>query len=118
MDISFINTHVAKPQFTAGKNYVGKIVAVVDKPTGFTAEFAFDELDVPDYWHFNVLHPTKKSKDIAMNNLKGLTDMVEGAVSTSADLVGKEVTVRLTAQSDSNLPALGLPMTKAPESGF
>ena len=115
MNIGFIASHVVKPQFTAGSNYDATIIASVDKDSGFTLEFSFAELSVPAYWHFNVdLEETDAksivAKRIALDELKGLVDLIGEPITDSQDLVGKTVTLRLLSQSDSNLPKLAVPI--------
>ena len=115
MNIGFIADHVVKPQFTAGSNYDATIIASVDQDSGFTLEFSFAELSVPAYWHFNVdLEETDAkaitAKRIALDELKGLVDLIGEPIEDTQDLVGKAVTVRLLSQSDSNLPKLTLPI--------
>jgi hypothetical protein len=110
MDIAFINEHTVKPQFVAGNNYKAIIAKVEDKASGITLGLRFEDISVPAYWHLNISHTSEVAKRIAMDDLKGIVDMIETPVATSADLVGKEITVRLTAQTDSNLPSCGLPL--------
>jgi hypothetical protein len=113
MDITAINTHTVKPQFIAGNNYKGKVTKVVDKPSGFTATIAFEEVSVPGFWHFNVACENETAKRIAMDELKGLVDQIGEPINDSAELLGKEITVRLTSQADSTLPNCSLPLANA-----
>jgi hypothetical protein len=116
MDISAINAHTVKPQFVAGNSYKGKITEVKDKPSGFTARIAFAEVSVPGYWHFNVASENETAKRIAMDELKGLTEQMGiESITDSAELLGKEVTVRLTSQGDSTFPNCSLPLADAGE---
>ena len=111
MDIGYIANHTIKPSFVAGQNYEATIVEATDKESGFTLELMFEELRTPAFWHFNVAKEGT-AKRIADDELKGLTDQIGEPITDSAQLVGKAVTVRLTSQSDSNLPAVGLPIAK------
>jgi hypothetical protein len=113
MDISKINEHTIKPQFIAGNSYKGKIVKVQDKPSGFTATIEFPELSVPGFWHFNVACESEVAKRIAMDELKGLVDQIGEEINDTAELLGKEITVRLTSQADSTLPNCSLPLASA-----
>jgi len=119
MNIGFIADHVVKPQFTAGSNYDATIVASVDKDSGFTLEFSFAELSAPAYWHFNVALAETDAKSItakriALDELKGLMDLIEDQfdepIGCTDDLVGKTVTLRLLSQPDSSLPKCALPI--------
>jgi len=109
MDISFINSHSVKPQFIAGNNYKAQITKVEDKASGFTITLAFPELSVPGFWHFNISHSNEVAKRISKDDLKGVVDQIPEPISSTADLLGKQITVRLTSQKDSNLPSCGLP---------
>jgi hypothetical protein len=111
MDISSINGHTVKPQFTAGKSYKGVIKEVKDKPSGFTATIVFPELSVPGFWHFNVACENETAKRIAMDELKGVCDQLAiTEITSTEELLGKEIEVRLTSQGDSTLPNCSLPL--------
>jgi hypothetical protein len=110
MDISHVANHTVLPQFVAGNNYSGLITEVKDKPTGFTLRVTFTDISAPGIWHFNIAHTAKPdAQRIAMDQLKGLIDQIGEPIATTADLVGKQVTLRLTASPTSALPNCGLP---------
>jgi len=112
MDISFINSHTVKPQFVAGNNYKARIIKVEDKASGCTLSLGFEDISVPAFWHLNISHTSETAKRIAMDDLKGIVDMIEKPIAQTPDLVGEIITVRLTAQKDSNLPSCGLPLAE------